>query len=141
MKTGLLRLLVGFLIAPAMPAALIFSVQAIFIGYENAAAGAFVFLIIGYASALVLGVPIHFFLQSKKLVGLGSYLLLGAIIGIAYYVVVFIPTYLAADSKYVLDLLRNTVGFGLMGLVGGLISSLVFWFIAVRARRPVIPMR
>ncbi|GKS90700.1 hypothetical protein [Acidovorax sp. SUPP2539] len=139
METGLLRLLFGFLIAPAVPAVLMFAVQAFVIGYSDAAMGVIIFLIIGYASAVILGIPAYLFLRNRGLVGLEYYLLLGAVIGVAYYVVVFIPTYLKADSKYVLELISNTVGFGVIGLAGGLIASLVFWFIVIRSRRrPII---
>jgi hypothetical protein len=138
MKGRLVSLLAGFLIAPATPAAMMFVMQVFAVGYRDASEGAFVLLVIGYASAGVLGIPAHLFLQRNAMTGLASYLGVGALIGIAYYGLLFIPTYLNADSKYVGELIKNTIGFGVMGLVGGLVASLVFWLIAVRPSRPMV---
>lgn len=132
MKNDFGGLLAGFLIAPAVPVALMFAAQVFTIGYRDAAEGALILLVIGYASAVVLGIPAYFFLRSKGMVDLKNYLVLGAIIGIAYYALIFIPTYLKTDPEYVWELIRGTVGLGVIGMAGGLIASFVFWFIAVR---------
>lgn len=139
MKSGFVRLLAGFLIAPAAPAAMMLVAQVFKIGFKDATDGAFVLLVIGYGSAVVLGIPSYLFLRSRGLNGLGSYLGVGSIIGIAYFCLIFVPTYINADSKYVGELVKNTIGLGVIGLGGGLIASFVFWCIAVRPHgRPVI---
>ncbi len=97
--------------------------------------GAYVLAIIGYCSAIVLGIPIYFVLLYKKIYSLLAYLVLGALTGVAYYGLLFIPTFFS-NLQFGLDLalstLKNTLGLGLIGIIGGSIASSVFWWIAVK---------
>lgn len=125
----------GFLVAPGIPALIMYLAQVLTIGHREAMQGAYVLAIIGYCSAIVLGIPIYFVLLYKKIYSLLAYLVLGALTGVAYYGLLFIPTFFS-NLQFGLDLalstLKNTLGLGLIGIIGGSIASSVFWWIAVK---------
>ena len=73
-----------------------------------------------YFAALVLGLPSYLFLKSKDLLTWQVFTISGGVLG-ALVVIVF----LEAERAHFLR----------MGLLPGALSGLVFWWIAIRARR------
>ncbi len=132
-RTGL-----GFLVAPlTVP---------LMLGAYGAATGAAVtagFVMfctaIGYAAALVLGLPLHVFVLEKRgRRGAGTYLLAGGGVGLAAYAaiaaVLSIHAIVTLAIDQVLYFLWLTRHFAAVGAVCGAASALVFWVAAVRGR-------
>jgi hypothetical protein len=58
------RTLTGFFVAPAFPGALLYLCNFFWKGHGDAAVGGpFIFVLYGYAAALVVGVPVYLVLQ------------------------------------------------------------------------------
>ncbi len=125
-----MRTIVGFLVAPAVPILLIFLVQIFSIGYSEALTLLLRLTPIGYAIAIIFGIPIHIALKHKKIFTMRAYIFSGVILGLIPYSILFVPTYfLRVNTGYTLLLLKNTVGFGVFGLGCGVVASFVFWFL------------
>jgi hypothetical protein len=138
MNTTALRAFVGFLVAPAVPALIMYLVQLIFVRRGEAEWAAIAIGLFGYLTTVVVGIPAYFFLQRKAVTGLGVYLVLGALIGLTCYALLFIPGALLnwkANAEGAYLMLRNSAGLAVLAIVCGLIASLVFWLIAINAVR------
>ena len=117
----LIRAVVGFLVAPAVPGALLY-VYGLTQGYGAAAIVAPGLLMpFGYVAALMIGIPTYICLDRKGVRGLSTYVFGGVLIGAGF------------DS--LLNLLTSPyVPFGevLVATVYAAISAAVFWSLAVR---------
>ena len=132
------RVLVGFLVSPAVPALLLYVGESMFLAQRDVQQGATVIALFGYFAAVVLGVPAYFLLRFKNITGLSSYLLLGALIGLAAYTVYFVPGMVLnwkLRPENALLMLRNSLGFAALALGSGCIASLVFWRISIRSSK------
>src|ERR1041384_3614611 len=87
----MLRALLGFLIAPAVPALIVYVAEATRLTSSDAMKAAMAVGLFGYLSALVLGVPAFFFLRWASRTSALAYLTTGALIGLACYAVLFLP--------------------------------------------------
>jgi hypothetical protein len=135
MSTAALRALVGLLVAPGIPALILYLIQPIFVARWEAEWGAKVLVLFAYLSALVFGIPVYFVLQRKQVTSLGAYVALGASIGLACCVLFFGSLVLLnwkAYPDHALALLKNSAGSAVMAVVYGSIASLIFWFIAIK---------
>lgn len=132
----MLRTLLAFLVAPAVPTLLIYVVQFFAAERWEAAWAASVIAIFGYLGALILGAPAHLILRSRAVTSLGAYLFVGMIIGVATYALVAIPSAISQwkhnSAETALLMLKNTAGFGITAAACGLIAGIVFWSIAIR---------
>jgi hypothetical protein len=86
------RTLVSFLVAPAIPAALLYLYN-VWQGYGNAAVvGPYILTLLGYVAALIIGVPVYLLLQRKEIRSLPAYVLVGALIGPVFYLLFVVLT-------------------------------------------------
>lgn len=130
-----LRALIGFLVAPGAPALLLYLVGLFFVADWEAAWGPKILASFAYLVALIIGVPVYFLLQLKGINSFMAYLILGALIGLAFYVLFFgIWALLSWQSypEHAVLLLKNSVRSGLIAIVYAAVASVVFWLIAVR---------
>jgi hypothetical protein len=130
------RAWVGFLVAPGVPAILLY-LWGLHKGYGDAAvAGPGLLVPFGYVGALVIGLPIYLVLQRRGNHGLGAYLALGALIGVV--VVAVMSTAEALLSWNALQCAKAQFGvsvrFTVIAAIYAMISSAVFWLIAVRGQ-------
>jgi hypothetical protein len=106
-------------------------------GYGDAAvAGPGLLVPFGYVGALVLGSPIYLILQRRGSHGLGVYLALGASIGAVVVAVMSTAEALLSGKalQYASAQIWLSVRFMVIAAIYAMISSAVFWFIAVRGQ-------
>lgn len=130
-----LRALIGFLIAPGAPALLLYLTGLFFVADWEAAWGPKILAMFAYLVALIIGVPAYFVLQRKGINSFTAYLVMGALIGLAFYVLFFGIWALISWQSYpehALMLLKNSVRSGVIAIVYAAVASVVFWLIAVR---------
>jgi len=128
-----MRTILGFLAAPIVPIFFIFLVQVFTIGYSEALTLLLTLTSIGYAIAIIFGIPMHVALKYKKIFTMQAYIYFGAILGLIPYAILFVPTYFSSVNEgHFFLLFKNTVGFSLLGAGCGMVSSFVFWFFVVR---------
>ena len=130
------RAWVGFFVAPGVPAILLY-LWGLHKGYGDAAvAGPGLLVPFSYVGALVIGLPTYLVLQRRASYGLGAYLALGALIGVV--VVAVMSTAEALLSWNALQYARAQFGvfvrFTVIAAIYAMISSAVFWLIAVRGQ-------
>jgi hypothetical protein len=130
------RAWVGFLMAPGVPAVL-FYLWGLHKGYGDAAvAGPGLLVPFGYVGALVIGWPIYLMLQRRGSYGLGAYLALGALVGVVVVAVMSTAEALLSEKplQFASAQFLVSVRFAVIAAVYAVISSAVFWFIAVRGQ-------
>ncbi len=122
--------------APAVPAVL-FYLWGLLKGYGDAAvAGPGLLLPFGYVGALVIGLPTYLVLQRRGSHGLGAYLALGALIGVVVVAVLSTAEALLSGKalQYASAQIWVSVRFTVIAALYAMISSAVFWLIAVRGQ-------
>jgi hypothetical protein len=128
------RAWIGFLVAPGVPAILLY-LWGLYRGYGNGAiVGPFLLVPLAYASALIVGGPVYFLLQRKGVAGFGTYVALGAAIGVVVVlllggaqVLLGVPT-----KDYAMAILKGSRNEIVVALVYAAIASGLFWLIAVK---------
>jgi hypothetical protein len=127
--------LAGLVIAPAVPAFLIYLSQAI-IGGPGTYQMALFILMFGYPLALIVGLPAYLVLRLKREHRAQPFVYVGAATGLIGYGAFFALT--TSNPVYTNDLrlalLKNTYALGVLGLGCGAISGLVFWYVAMKSR-------
>jgi hypothetical protein len=132
MNSTAMRALIGFLVAPAVPALALYFVN---VNGEAAPLIFFVLAPFAYAAALVLGLPVYLVLQRRGTRSLRAYLILGAAIGLVFAVLFFgIQALLSWTSarEHAVAVLKNSGRSVVLALVCAVVASAVFWLIAVR---------
>jgi hypothetical protein len=90
---------------------------------------------IAYLVALVIGVPVYFFCQQKDIHSFHAYLILGALVGLTFYILFFGVWALMSfqsQPEHVLLLLKNSIRSGVIAVAYATLSTMVFWLIAIR---------
>lgn len=131
----MLRVFLGFLIAPAVPALIVYAAEVTRLTSSDAMKAAMAIGLFGYLSALVLGVPAFLLLRWASRTSPVAYLTTGALIGLACYAVLFLPGAIQnwqGNPEGAALMIRNTAGFALLAVVAGSVAAVVFWAIAVR---------
>jgi hypothetical protein len=133
-QTG--RAWVGFFVAPGVPAILLY-LWGLYKGYGDAAvAGPGLLVPFAYIGALLIGLPTYIVLQRRGSHGLGAYLTLGALIGVL--VAALLATVEALLSwnapQYASAQFGVSVRFAVIAAIYAIVSSAVFWLIAVRGQ-------
>jgi len=106
-----------------------------FVADWEAAWGPKILAIFAYLVALVIGVPVNFLLQREGINSFIAYLILGVLIGLAFYVLFFGIWALVSWQSYpehAILLLKNSVKSGVIAVVYAAVASVVFWLLAVR---------
>ena len=136
MTSAAMRALIGFLVAPGVPAVAIYIASTIFYTRGEATWSFLIFAGTGYAAALILGAPINYFLHRNGIFGLFPYLASGALIGLICVAFVFAPYLLFIDWKsdfeQSFDLLKTAASVAVPAVVSGSVASGIFWLIAMR---------
>ncbi len=135
MGTTTSRALIGFFVAPGVPALALYLIGLFFVADWEAAWGPRLLGMFGYLAALVIGVPVYFLMQRNGVNSFTGYLLLGALIGLCCYAVFFgIWALLSWQSypEHALLLLKNSIPSGVIAVVYATVASAVFWLIAIR---------
>lgn len=111
-------------------------------GYGDAAVvGPLLLAVPAYASALILGLPIHLSLRKRGVRGLGSYAGIGAAAGMTSVAVVTVIQTIVAwmwspDNVRALSLWKYSGGYMVIGALYAAVAGAAFWVIAVRQPRP-----
>jgi hypothetical protein len=136
MSKRLLRIALGFIISPTVPALAAYAWE-IIAGHEGEGRWACaLFLAFGYLAAAIFGIPTYLIFLSRRNVGVAAYLSAGALIGALAVVLFFAPEVWVnwnSNRTHAVALLHN--GLPILGGISGAIAAGVFWFIAVRANR------
>lgn len=136
MSTAALRALIGFLVAPGVPALVVYVISAISSTRGEAARSSAIFAGAGYLAAVLIGFPVYFFLQRKGITGLVPYLALGALIGLICIALGFAAYALLIDwkSEYeqAFTLLKTAASIAVPAMVSGTVACAIFWLIAIR---------
>ncbi|TVQ83809.1 MAG: hypothetical protein EA357_05135 [Micavibrio sp.] len=129
-----LRVLLGFWVAPGIPALLFyFYFYALFDSAMEAFFLPVIFAFFAYLVVWVFGIPGYFLLQKKGISSFTAYLVLGMCIGLTVPVGLSISMVWSMDSEYALSVFTGAVlGFGKTAVVYAVIASAIFWLIAVR---------
>lgn len=122
------RALIGFFAAPAFPGTLLYLYNFFWQGYgDEAVVGPLILGLLGYAAALVLGVPVYLFLHRKGIRSLLAYGLLGALIGPIFFVIFEVLT---TYQGTLLVTLRYSYGAAFVAAVYSSLAAIAFWAIA-----------
>lgn len=92
---------------------------------------------LGYAAALIVGVPTFLLVRRGRLMGLLGYATLGALVGLISYaliVCVLLSSY-QSPSLHVVGLLRNSAMSAVLAAGYLFTASALFWLIAIRTPR------
>ena len=131
------RVIVGFVIAPAVPALVVLALQAGAIAQGRAEWGTSLFAVLGYATAVVVGLPAFLLLRRRLATSFVKYAALGTAIGVVPACVLFLPDVVAgwdARHEHAVLLLGNLWRAALGGAVLGCVSAVVFWLVAIRTK-------
>jgi hypothetical protein len=130
-----LRVLAGLIIAPVVPALLMYLGQMLIGGLGTYQMALFI-LMFGFPLSLVVGLPTYF-LGLKHVHRAWPFACIGGVIGLMGYGIFFALT--QSNPVYTNDLrmalLKNTASLGVLGLICGIISGLAFWYVVVRSSR------
>jgi len=138
MKTTVLRAILGFVVAPFVPALLVYASSIAMHGGSRGEAtwGLGLFASLGYGAALVLGVPAYFVFRARGITGFVPYLAMGALIGVACVIFGFLPHLVFSGPETYpgesATLLGLAGALSIPAIFAGAIASTVFWLIAVR---------
>ena len=130
------RILLGFMIAPLVPALIAYLCNLVSGHQGEGRWVAALFLAFGYLVTAIFGIPTYLVFLGRRSAGLLTYLAAGAVIGAVAVILVFMPDLWAnwnSNREHALGLLRN--GIPILGGVSGAIGAGVFWLVAVRAYR------
>jgi hypothetical protein len=132
------RAWIGFFVAPGVPAVLLYF-WGLHKDYGDAAVvGPFLLTPFAYAAALVIGWPVYLMLQRRGSHGLGVYLVLGAVIGLALAVLMVGTEALLSwksAREHAVGLLGSSGRYMVVAMVYAAIAGAVFWLIAIRPNR------
>ena len=132
---SILRVLAGLLIAPVVPALLMYLGQVLIGGLGTYQMALFI-LMFGLPLSLVVGLPTYF-LGLKHVSRAWPFACIGAVIGLMGYGLFVALT--QSNPVYTNDLrmalLKNTASLGVLGLTCGGLSGLAFWYVVVRSSR------
>jgi hypothetical protein len=127
--------LAGLIIAPVVPALLMYLGQMLIGGLGTYQMALFI-LMFGFPLSLVVGLPTYF-LGLKHVHRAWPFACIGGVIGLMGYGIFFALT--QSNPVYTNDLrmalLKNTASLGVLGLICGIISGLAFWYVVVRSSR------
>lgn len=121
--------IVGFLVAPGVPAFVLYLVNL------SRGEAPLLFLILAplaYAAALFLGLPVYLILQRKRIHSLAAYVILGASIGLVFYVLFIV---LSSYPGQIRARFGNSAQSGVLAVVYAGVASTIFWLIAIRPSR------
>lgn len=137
MTLSKLRAFNGFLVAPGAPALALYLINLFLVSRQEALLGALILAASGYLAAVFIGLPIYFFMRKRVLVGLGSYIVIGGLVGLFFYLMFFgiwgISSY-QSMPEHADALIRNSAGAGLTAIAYASVSGGLFWLIAVREK-------
>jgi hypothetical protein len=132
--TSLQRVVLGFAIAPALPAQIIVALAILQGSSDGLTFAVSILSLIGYGVSPVFGVPGYLLLKRYGITGLHVYLCCGCLVGFAAGVFIFSPDLVARGRvDLALQLLNNIYRYILFGGLSGLFSGGLFWIIAVRS--------
>ena len=135
-RPSLLRVILAFLISPAVPTLLILALQGLIRETLDPVSLTLSLALYGYLSALVLGVPAYIALRSYGQVTLAGYVSVGTLIGLVGYALVLLPDAISTGAiehwRSVLQLVKFNIGSALLAPCFGFLAGAVFWSIAVR---------
>lgn len=138
MNTSKRRVFLGFLIAPGTPALGLYLINLIFVSRQEAALAGIIFVIMGYAVAVAIGIPTYMLARRKGTLGLSACLGLGALVGLIAYILIFgiwgLVSYQSAP-EHAITLIRNSVKTGMVAVGYATIAGWLFWLIALRQHR------
>jgi hypothetical protein len=136
MSLSTLRTILGFLLVPGAPALLLYWINPA-LGAEALELLGLILGWLGYAAAIVVGVPTYLLLSRKRVFGLGSYLADGALAGLIFYVLFFgflgLTGY-QSSLQSVFLLIVDSFMSGVVAIVYACVASGLFWLIALRGR-------
>ncbi len=131
------RIALGLILAPGIPALFLYFVGLIFVsGWEAAWSPKFL-AAFGYLVALIFGIPAFYYLQRKGINSFQAYLILGALIGLTFYLLFFGIWALLSWQPYpehAILLLKNSIKSGIIAIVYATVTSAVFWLITIRGQ-------
>ena len=127
--TQIIRVLVGFFVAPAVPAILLYVFNRL-VGYGDASVvGPLLLMPLGYAAAVTFGIPAYFLMRKKNVHSFVAYVSFGGLIGLAFYLVFTIVT---SYPGQVLLVLQRSLGPVLTAAAYAATAAGVFWAVAIR---------
>nr|WP_143028962.1 hypothetical protein [Massilia sp. PDC64] len=129
------RASVGFFVAPAFPGGLLYLYNLLWKGYgDEAVVGPFLLGVLGYAAALLLGVPLYLVLHRKGVRSLLAYGLLGALLGPVFFLIFELLT---AYPGTLFVTLQYSYGAAFVAAVYSSLAAMAFWAIAYWPRTKV----
>ena len=135
-----LRVILGFLVSPGVPALGLYLINLCLVSREEALLAGVILATLGYAAAVIIGMPAYFIMRKKSPVGLRSYLMVGGLIGLWFYLLFFgvwgLVSYQSAP-EHAIALIRNSGVAGLTAIGYASVASGTFWLIAIRKNIPI----
>lgn len=128
-----LRLAFGFLVAPGVPALALYLVSQATLASQEAYVWPVILVICAYLAAAFVGIPMHMVLSRRGTSSLKMYVLAGAFVGLAFYILFFGGWALLDWSpEHTPLLVKNSFRSGVVSIVYAAVSSGLFWLIAIR---------
>jgi FtsH-binding integral membrane protein len=130
-----LRVVIGFLVSPAVPALGLYLINLCFVSRQEALLAGGILATLGYAAAVVVGMPAYLIMRKRSAASLRAYLMVGGLIGLLFYFLFFgvwgLVSYQSAPA-HAIALMRNSGAAGLTAIGYASIASGIFWLIAIR---------
>jgi hypothetical protein len=123
------RVFLGFLVAPAVPAALLYVSTLRKYGHD-ALVGPMLLAPFAYAAAIAIGIPLYFVIRRRLRSGPLTFAALGALIGMAFYALVIAAERVLVPASA--PTLALAVRYETIAGVYGALSGVSFWLIAIR---------
>lgn len=137
MNSSRLRVVLGFLVSPGVPALGLYLINLCLVSREEALLAGVILATLGYAAAVVIGLPAYLIMRKRSPVSLGSYVMVGSLIGLLFYLLFFgvwgLGGYQSAP-EHAIALLRNSGVAGLTAIGYASVASGTFWLIAIRKK-------
>jgi hypothetical protein len=131
------RRVAGLLFAPGAPALLVYLAGFVARAVTEVEWSAAMFVTGTYLSTGAVGIPTHVLLHRYGITVLRGYVIVGTLIGMVCWALIFIPATIVRWQTTSLSgylLLRNLVVLALVALICSALASAAFWLIAIRRR-------
>lgn len=132
------RIILGFLIAPAIPSLIIFFIGLLFYSPWEAAWAPKIFTVFAYISIFLFGIPAHIIFNKNKINNAKNYLFLGGFVGLICYVIFYGLIAISSTenfSDHIVLLFKNSISTGFFAVAYGAITGFSFWFVVFGSKK------
>jgi hypothetical protein len=134
MAPSRIRVACGFLIAPGIPALVLYLINLRLVPSPDAQFGAVIVGILAYTAALIVGLPAFLLLRRRQPTGILGHAVLGGMLGLIFYVLIVCVLLSGYQSPFAhaISLFRSYAMSAVFGAGYAAVAGALFWLIAIR---------